>query len=272
MDYLRDFLMSISLRDILDIAIVAFILYKCLMLIKETRAEQLLKGILIFLAFTQISKILHLYTVYWILDKIMSYGVFALFIVFQDELKKGLEIMGRKKFFKSEKNLTQEERTISQLCEAIEELADKKTGALILIERNTGLNEIASTGVKIDSIISASLIVNIFEPNTPLHDGAMIIKNNRLKAAGCFLPLSDDYTIKKTLGTRHRAAIGISERSDCYSIVVSEETGMISIAIDGKLRRSLTILQLRKILFSSLEKEEKNFKFFHLGGKKNEKK
>ncbi len=262
MDYLRDFLMSISIRDILDIGIVAFILYKCLMLIKETRAEQLLKGILIFLAFTQISKLLHLYTLYWILDKIMGYGVFALFIVFQDELRKGLERMGRTKFFKDEKNVTEEERTVNQLCEAIEELSDKKTGALILIERDTGLNEIASTGVRIDGAVSAGLIVNIFEPNTPLHDGAMIIKSNRIKAAGCFLPLSDDYTIKKTLGTRHRAAIGISERSDCYALVVSEETGMISIAIDGKLKRPLTVLQVKKILLSDINQEGRKDSIF----------
>ena len=187
-----------------------------------------------------------------------------IFIVFQDELRKGLERIGRTKFFSGEKNITKEEHTINQLCEALEELSDQKTGALIIIERETGLNEIAATGVILDSEISTGLLINIFIPNTPLHDGAMIIKNNRIKAAGCFLPLSDDYTIKKTLGTRHRAAIGISEKSDCYSIVVSEETGTISMAFGGKLKRPLTVEEIKIILLKDLKEDNKKEGIFPL--------
>ena len=251
MDYIKDIFLNIGLRDILDIFIVAFILYKSFMLIRGTRAEQLLKGILVLLVATQLSRILHLYTVYWIFEKVMNYGVFAVLIVFQDELRRALEKIGTKSLINIDRSVDGEIETVNQICDAIEELANHKIGALIVIEKETGLNEIAKTGTLLDSEVSSAILVNIFTPNTPLHDGATIISDDRIKAAGCFLPLSESFSIKKTLGTRHRAALGISERSDSLSIVVSEETGTISIAENGKLNRPLSVDQVREILGES---------------------
>lgn len=264
-----DFFLNISIRDILDISIVAYILYKAFMLIRETRAEQLLKGILILLIFTQASKFFHFYTMYWILDKIMSYGVLIIFIVFQDELRKGLEHIGRTKFLESGKLASTHLEIVDDIMEAVSMMSQERTGALIIIERETGLNEIASTGVKIDGKVSSGLLMNIFVANTPLHDGAVIIKDDRIKAAGCFLPLSEDYSIKKTLGTRHRAALGISEKSDCLAIVISEETGVISVAEEGRLKRPLTSYEVRKILREVYKPAEDSRKkgFFKWGGK-----
>lgn len=262
--------MSIGVMDIVDILIVAFILYKGFMLIKGTRAEQLLKGVLILLIASQISKYLHLYTMYWILDKLMNYGFFAILIVFQDELRKGLERIGRTRLFGYNRDTKVDESVASQITEALDELSDNKIGALLIFEKSTGLNEIAKTGTNMDSDISAALLVNIFTPNTPLHDGATIISKNRIKAAGCFLPLSDDYTIKKTLGTRHRAAIGISEKSDALALVVSEETGTISIAENGKLKRSITVDEVKDILTAHYDSQEKKNGFFGKWRNRNE--
>ncbi len=259
---MRELIMSVGIIDILDILIVAFFLYRGFMLIKGTRAEQLLKGVLILLIVSQISRYLHLYTIYWILDKLMNYGVFAILIVFQDELRKGLERIGRTKFFSANRSSKVQDSVVFQITEALEELSDNKIGALLIFERNTGLNEIAKTGTKMDSEISAGLLVNIFTPNTPLHDGATIILNDRIKAAGCFLPLSDDYSIKKTLGTRHRAAIGISEKSDALVVVVSEETGTISVAENGKLKRPVELEDIKSMLTAHYSSKDKKSSFF----------
>lgn len=233
--------------------IVAAIVYKLFSLIKETRAEQLIKGIFALFVFEKISGEgwLELYTINWILKNTMTVGVIAILIVFQPELRRGLEYIGRSRFFtKSFLEIKGESlsKTVDELVEACASLSRQKIGALIVLERTTGLNEVADTGTKINGIVSSNLLINIFIPNTPLHDGAVIIKEDMIKAAACFLPLTDNTNISKELGTRHRAALGISERSDSLSIIVSEETGSISIAENGTIARHLDTKTLKQIL------------------------
>lgn len=251
MQYLQDLITNIRIRDLIDIIIVAIVFYKLFMLIRETRAEQLIKGIILLLIATKISEILQLYTVYWILEKTMTVGVIALLIVFQPELRRALEYLGRSRLFtKSFIEIKDEaiDNIMEEVVEAIASLSRQKIGALIVFERETGLNEVVETGSRINGLVSSGLLINIFIPNTPLHDGEVIIRDNIVKAAGCFLPLTDNLHLSKDLGTRHRAALGISERSDSVSIVVSEETGAISVAIRGNLSRYLDIQTLRGIM------------------------
>ena len=243
--------MNIRIRDIIEILIVAFAFYKLFMLIRETRAEQLIKGILVLFIATKVSEWLELYTVYWILDKTMTVGVIAILIVFQPELRRGLEYIGRSRFFtKSFVEIEDESlnKIMDEIVDAVASLARQKIGALIVMERETGLNEVVETGTKIEGKVSSGLLINIFIPNTPLHDGAVVIKEDTVKAAGCFLPLTENASLSKELGTRHRAALGISERSDCIAIVVSEETGAISVAENGSLSRYLDVKTLKQIL------------------------
>ena len=219
------------IQHVIDISIVAFVLYKLLLLIRGTRAEQVLKGLAILLFATNLSEILQFNTIYWILKNTATVGVIALLIVFQPELRKALEQIGRGQlldrfFLQDEKDPT---ILINEIVRSVQNLARLKTGALIVIERKTGINEIIETGVKIDGQLSGALLENIFVVNTPLHDGAVVIRGDRIAAAGCFLPLTDNTNISKQLGTRHRAALGISEISDAIAIVVSEETGVISL-------------------------------------------
>ncbi|KNF08580.1 hypothetical protein CLPU_6c00660 [Gottschalkia purinilytica] len=251
MDFLKELFINIRLRDIIDIIIVALVFYKLFMLIRETRAEQLLKGILVLLVATKISDILQLYTVYWILEKTMTVGVIALLIVFQPELRRALEYIGRTRFFtKSIAEIKDEDiNSISdEIVEATASLARQKIGALMIIEKDTGLSEVAETGTRINGKVSSGLLINIFIPNTPLHDGAVLIKEDNIKAAGCFLPLTENMYLSKELGTRHRAALGITERSDCIAIIVSEETGVISVAENGNLTRYIDMNTLKDIL------------------------
>lgn len=252
MQYLHELFVNIRIRDIIDMAIVAFAFYKLFMLIRETRAEQLIKGIVVLFVATKLSEWLQLFTLYWILEKTMTVGVIALLIVFQPELRRALEHIGRSRFFtKSFIEIKDEEinKIIDEIVEAAASLSRQKIGALIVFERETGLNEVAETGTKINALVSSGLLINIFIPNTPLHDGAVLIKEDTIKAAGCFLPLSENMDLGKDLGTRHRAAIGITERSDSIALVISEETGAISVAENGKIRRFIDIKTLRKILF-----------------------
>jgi len=244
---------NIRIRDIVDIVIVAIVLYNLFKLIRETRAEQLVKGIFAIFVFEKISGEgwLELYTINWILKNTMTVGVIAILIVFQPELRRGLEYIGRSRFFtKSFLEIKGESlsKTVDEIVEACASLSRQKIGALIVIERETGLKEVVETGTKIDGIVSSNLLINIFIPNTPLHDGAVIIKDDTIKAAACFLPLTDNMNLSKELGTRHRAGIGISERSDSLSIIVSEETGAISIAENGTIARHLDSKTLRQIL------------------------
>lgn len=233
----------------LDIGIVAFIIYKLMMLIKETRAEQLIKGIIILIIITKLSDVMQLHTMYWLLKNAMTVGVIAILIIFQPELRRALEHIGRGKFFaKNELQKQEIESMLNEITTAVNELSKNKIGAIIALEQDTGLNEFIETGIKVDSAISAGLLVNIFTPNTPLHDGAVIIRKNRIAAAGCFLPLTDNQNLSKQLGTRHRAALGLTEISDSLVIIVSEETGVISFARDGKLSRYLDPKSLKEIL------------------------
>ncbi|WP_069650815.1 diadenylate cyclase CdaA [Caloranaerobacter ferrireducens] len=251
MQFLKELFINIRIRDIIDIAIVAFAFYKLFMLIRETRAEQLIKGIIVLLVATKISEWLQLFTINWILERTMTVGVIALLIVFQPELRRALEYIGRSRFLTKTIIEIEDENIrniINEILEAVASLSRQKIGALIVLERTTGLNEVAETGTLINGKVSSGLLINIFIPNTPLHDGAVIIKDDIVKAAGCFLPLTENMNLSKDLGTRHRAALGVTEKSDALAIIVSEETGVISIADNGKLSRYVDIKTLEKIL------------------------
>ena len=237
---------------ILDLLIVIYILYKFIVYAKKSRMWQLLKGILFILIITAISEALQLKILNFILTAFMPYGVIALIVIFAPELRRMLEQLGTNKitrYFGIDKDLeTKTKEDVYKVVIAATELAKTKTGGLIVIERDIKINDIIDSGVKIDSEVSPQLIVNLFTPNTPLHDGALIISNNKIIAAACILPLADDKDIAKEIGTRHRAGIGISKESDAIAIIVSEETGKISVAIDGKLIADVKEEALRNIL------------------------
>lgn len=232
---------TISLLDIFDIVLVAFVLYKLYVMIKDTRALALLKGLIVMLIATVISKWLGLNVIYWLLQKTMTVVIVALPVVFQPELRRALEQLGRGTLFKNSVFLNEEEQEnlLEELAKTVAVLAKNKIGALIVLEREIGLSDYIETGIKVDGLVSNEFLINIFIPNTPLHDGAVIIRGNRIMAAGCLLPLTEDRSLKKELGTRHRAAIGLAEQSDAAVIVVSEETGIISLARSGRLVRDL---------------------------------
>ena len=237
---------------VLDLAIVTYILYKFVVYAKKSRMWQLLKGILFILIITAISEALQLKILNFILTAFMPYGVIALIVIFAPELRRMLEQLGTNKltrYFGIDKDLeTKTKEDVYKVVIATTELAKTKTGGLIVIERDIKINDIIDSGVKIDSEVSPQLIVNLFTPNTPLHDGAVIVSNNKIAAAACILPLADDKDIAKEIGTRHRAGIGISKESDAIAIIVSEETGKISVAIDGKLIADVKEEALRSIL------------------------
>lgn len=273
MEFLRGLFLNLRIRDIIDILIVAIAFYKLFMLIRETRAEQLSKGIIALLVFTKLSEWIELYTVYWILEKAMTVGVLAILIVFQPELRRALEYIGRSSFFtKSFIEIKDESlsQVVDEIVEAVASLSRQKIGALIVMERTTGLSEVVETGTRIDGKVSSDLLINIFIPNTPLHDGAVIIKEDMIKAAGCFLPLTDNTSLSKDLGTRHRAALGISEKSDSLSIVVSEETGAISIAESGSLARYLDTKTLTQILMDMYKPKDQKQTFIAKWRRKDE--
>ncbi|MBS1480090.1 MAG: TIGR00159 family protein [Christensenellaceae bacterium] len=244
---------QIRLEDFVDIAIIAFFLYKLIILTKETRAFQLLKGIAFLFVAAIISETLQLQTLSWVLNSVLASGIVVLAVLFQPELRRALEHIGRGKIFNNGllQNFKPEENEIvSEMQLAIMSLAKRRVGALIVIEQRTGLGDIIATGTRIDGIISAPLIENIFEPNTPLHDGAVIIRDGAIVAAACFLPLAEDIAVARELGTRHRAALGVSSVSDSVTIVVSEETGVISFAREGKLVRYIDQKALHDLLES----------------------
>lgn len=249
----------------MDVLIVAVVIYKLYKLLRETRAEQLAKGIIILLVLTKVSEAMELYTINWILNNAMTVGTLALLIVFQPELRRGLEYIGRSRLLtKSFVEIRGESlsNVVDEIVEAVASLSRQKIGALIVMERQTGLNEVVETGTRIDGLVSSDLLINIFIPNTPLHDGAVIIKDDMIKAAACFLPLTDNSGLSKELGTRHRAALGISERSDGLAIIVSEETGAISIAENGSISRYLDSKTLRQILIDMYKPKLSNPTFF----------
>lgn len=255
----------ISINDVIDIAIVAYIFYKIFMFIKDTRAEQVFKGIILLLLVTSLSEAFKLHTLNWILLRALDLGFIAALIIFQPELRAGLEYIGRTNFnfFLKGNNISDENLnyTIEEIVEALYSLSRQKIGALIIMERQTKIGEIINTGTGIDGEISRQLLINIFIPNTPLHDGAVVIRESKVKAAACFLPLTESKDLSKDLGTRHRAAIGVSEVSDCISLIVSEETGDVSIAKSGKLYRNVSKERMTNILKNNLRiiTEEKSF-------------
>ena len=265
-----DMIFRININDVVDILIVTYIFYKVFMFIKDTRAEQVLKGIVLLFVATQISKIFKLHTLYWLLIKALDLGFIAALIIFQPELRAGLEHIGRTKFNFFQKNnvsVSEEKfnRTVEEIVEALYSLSRQKIGALIILERNTKIGDIINTGTSIDGEVSRQLLINIFIPNTPLHDGAVVIRESQIKAAACFLPLTQSKDLSKELGTRHRAAIGVSEVSDCISLIVSEETGDVSIAKSGKIYRKISKDRMINILRSNLKINTQEKSFFKGG-------
>lgn len=254
---------NMSLWAILDILVVSYIFYKGYILIRETRAEQLLKGIVFIIVLIPISYLLRLDMLYFILNKTLTIGVLTVIIIFQPEIRRALEHLGRSAFDDKHYPTNNEELyiTINEISIAVQNLADSKTGALIVIEQSTGLNELIGAGTLLDANVTSNLLENIFVVNTPLHDGGTIIRNNRILASGCVLPLTDNNTINKKLGTRHRAAIGLSEVSDALIIIVSEETGVVSLAVNGRITRGYDKEKLRNILIRIIEnRNEKKVK------------
>lgn len=257
--FFENIVSGVGFTDILDILIVTFIIYKLLDFIRETRAEQLAKGLLLLVIATLLSKVMQLYTLHWILSGVMTVGLIAVVVIFQPELRRGLEYLGRSKFSNVLSEVDKEEAKymVAQLVEAVDSMSASRTGALIVIEREISLNDIAETGTVIDAAVSAQMIGNIFYEGAPLHDGALIIRGDRLYAAGCVLPLTQSKNLNKELGTRHRAGIGITENSDALVIIVSEETGIISLAQNGKLTRFLDVKKIEKTLLNLYLEESK---------------
>lgn len=248
------------LRSLVDITIVSYLFYRLLGLIRGTRAEQLLKGLVLLLAFSAIASFLKLTMVNWLVEKLWILFAIVLPIVFQPELRRLLEQLGRGHFFPNhdtEWGVDEYEVVIEQIADAISTLSRTKVGALIILTRQTDISEYMDSGVEMDSIVSAGLLINIFVPNTPLHDGAVIIKEGRLSKAACFLPLSDNPYLDKKVGTRHRAGLGIAEVSDAVAVIVSEETGNISIAREGSLIKCSDAQNLKDALTKEFVVQEK---------------
>lgn len=252
-DFFNNIVSSIGLNDIVDILIVSFICYKLIGFIRDTRAQQLVKGMLVLVVTFFLSDILDLYALNWILRGTMSIGIIALVVIFQPELRRGLEYMGRSKIVKAPFGQLDKEKAkalTDEFVKAVDEFSRTKTGALIVLERETALSEFAETGTVVNADISAQLLGNIFYEGAPLHDGAAIIRGDKVFAAGCVLPLTENKNLNKSLGTRHRAGIGITENSDAISLIVSEETGIISMAVNGKLTRFLDTKNVEKTLLN----------------------
>ncbi len=273
------FLPRIGISNIIEIIILTILVYFALLWIKSTRAWYLLRGIAMILIFAIMAAIFRWDTILWILGKTGGIAVTALVIIFQPELRRALEQLGSGNlisnlisFDDGKESRAFSERTVNEIVKATFEMAKVKTGALIVIERNVPLKEIERTGIEINGVVSSQLLINIFEHNTPLHDGAVIIRGNRVTAATCYLPLSDNMRISKELGTRHRAAVGISEVTDSLTIVVSEETGRVSLVEDGSIRRRSGAERLRRGLAAMERPEAVGANLFKIwkGKRKNE--
>ncbi|MFB9759946.1 MULTISPECIES: diadenylate cyclase CdaA [Bacillaceae] len=242
------------LINIVDISLVWFVIYKLILVIRGTKAVQLLKGITVIILVSILSYYLELNTLYWMMKQTLPWGFLAVIIIFQPELRRALEQLGRGSLFSrsSHQVETEQEVFLEAVVKATEYMAKRRIGALISIERETGMSDYIETGILMDAHVSSELLINIFIPNTPLHDGAVIIHNDKIKAAACYLPLSESPFISKELGTRHRAALGISEVTDSVTVVVSEETGNISLTKNGELHRDLKPAQLQEMLTKEL--------------------
>lgn len=271
---------QLHISDLIEIFIIAFAVYQIIRWFQTTRAWTLFKGIIVLLLFMAFSSIFQFNTILWILKKTLNIGIIAILIIFQPEFRRALEQLGSKKFFSSIFGFAEQKNegldgvtaeTITEITKAAFEMSKAKTGALIVIEQDVALGEYESTGIPVDAKVSSQLLINIFEKNTPLHDGAVIIRNNRVTAATCYLPLTDRKDLNKNLGTRHRAAVGISEVSDSITLIVSEENGAISIAKGGQIIRNLDVEGLKRQLSNTQPDigESKRFKIWK-GRKKHE--
>ena len=266
------YLLLIQPTDLLDIAIMIFVLYKVFMLVQSTKAASLLKGLLVFLAALMLSSVLQLHGVYYIMSSMVEWGVLALIILFQPEIRRILEQMGSKRFtafFSHEEDVNTMEQTIGQTVLACTEMSQSRTGALIVFEREILLDDMVRSGTVLDASVSSELLKNIFFVKAPMHDGAVIVRNGRVLGAGCMLPLSKNVNLSRDLGMRHRAGIGMSENSDAVVVIVSEETGSISVAIGGMLKRHLKPETLENLLRNELlpqDSEETDKRKFSLSG------
>ncbi len=256
---------GMGLRNMIDILLVTLLIYYATKVIRQTRANSVLKGFIFLLAMMFFSELFELNTINWLLRQVMGTGTIMLVVLFQPELRRALEQMGRSSFLSnllgtggSGRDIRQAEQSTEEIVHALINLSRRKVGALIVMEQQTGLKDIVASGTTLDAEISSGLIENIFEPNTPLHDGAVVMSNRRITAAACFLPLSENSSISKELGTRHRAALGISETTDAVVLIVSEETGVISMAHEGRLTRYLDSKTLTSILMSVFNPQSSN--------------
>ena len=261
---------SLSWRNALDIALVALLVYYVIALVRQTRANSVLKGLALVLIMAWLSDEMQLSAFNWILRQVINTGVIMLVVLFQPELRRMLEKIGRSKLsgaglLESSHKIATAEHDADEIVHCMTNLSRRRVGALVVIQNKTGLNDIIATGTMLDAEISSALLENIFEPNTPLHDGAVIMRGGRIVAAACYLPLSENYSISRELGTRHRAAIGISETTDATVLVVSEETGVISVAREGKLTRYFDAKALKKLLMDLFQPAEDSSKKTLLG-------
>lgn len=244
--------------NILDILVVWYIVYKLIKLVQGTKAIQLFKGVAVFIVIRILAEMIGLHTLSWLMNQVITYGVIAAIVIFQPEIRRGLEHLGRSSLFRTTKQeQKKDEKMITALDKAVQYMSRRKIGALITIERNTGLEEYIETGIALDADITGELLINIFIPNTPLHDGAVIIRNEKIAVSCAYLPLSESMLIPKEFGTRHRAAVGVSEISDAVTLVVSEETGDVSITLNNELLAGLKQEEYLAILRRELVPEDK---------------
>ena len=270
---------SITITDVLEIFILAFLVYSLLLWIKSTRAWTLLKGLMVLVVCVSLVYILHMDTLIFIVNRGIDIAITAAIVIFQPELRRALEQIGEKQIVSSlipidtGRDVTERfsDKTVNEIAKAASEMGKAKTGALIVIEQNVRLDEYEQTGITLDSVLTSQLLINIFEHNTPLHDGAVIVRGNRITSATCYLPLSDNMMLSKELGTRHRAGVGISEVTDSLTVIVSEETGGISVAYKGELKRNITVDELKEqlVMLQNKTVPQKKFRIWK-GWNKNE--
>jgi uncharacterized protein (TIGR00159 family) len=251
LDFLHSFNLQFSWQDVVDIVLVAFIFYRLILLIRGTRAVSVIYGLFLLLVVYYSSGVFGLYTLHWLLGQFLGSIFLVVIILFQKDIRKALSAMGAGRFWVKDRI---GKEVIDELVLALSDMGRSKTGALVVIERNTPLGDIVERGVEINGLVTRDLLLTIFYPDTPLHDGAVIIRNDRIAAAGCILPLAVGLKHRASLGTRHRAAMGITEESDALAVVVSEERGTISVAIGGKITTSLEEVRLKRVLVSALAK------------------